>query len=156
MTNYRPKKEHSLGPGDHKIIPDHAQKKHESNHSVRVSKKKLFISITIIVVFALGLWYFTMPSKDYAPLAKCISDSGAKFYGAFWCPHCEEQKRMFGSAKNLLPYVECSTPDGQGQLDVCKGAGIVGYPTWIFADGTNMSGTLAFQTLADKTNCVVP
>jgi hypothetical protein len=25
--------------------------------------------------------------------AKCIKDSGAMFYGAFWCPHCQVRFR---------------------------------------------------------------
>jgi len=36
----------------------------------------------------------------YDTLAQCIADSGAKFYGAFWCPHCQNQKQAFGSAAN--------------------------------------------------------
>lgn len=37
---------------------------------------------------------------------------GAKFYGAFWCSHCYDQKVQFGAqAAELLPYVECF-PDG--------------------------------------------
>ncbi len=84
--------------------------------------------------------------------ASCISDTGAKFYGAFWCSHCEAQKELFGRSKNL-PYIECSTADGQGQLDVCKQAGIKGYPTWVFADGQEKSGKLSFKQLSQFTNC---
>lgn len=85
--------------------------------------------------------------------AQCITDSGAKFYGAYWCPHCQAQKNAFGKSAKLLPYIECSTPDGKGQLDVCKQAGVTGYPTWIFADGTQASGEVPLKNLAEKTNC---
>lgn len=33
-------------------------------------------------------------------------------YGAFWCPHCEDQREAFGrEAMADFPYVECF-PDG--------------------------------------------
>ena len=64
--------------------------------------------------------------------AKCIADSGAKFYGAFWCSHCKDQKDLFGDSAQYLPYVECSTPDGNNQLPVCADEGIKIYPTWRF------------------------
>src|SRR5687767_6111588 len=40
-------------------------------------------------------------------LAERLDDSGAIFYGASWCPHCQEQKAMFGASADRLPYVEC-------------------------------------------------
>lgn len=89
-------------------------------------------------------------------LAQCIADSGATFYGAFWCPHCQAQKEMFGKSSELLPYLECSTPDGQGQLPVCEDAGIEGYPTWEFADGERLSGVVELDTLAERTGCALP
>lgn len=95
------------------------------------------------------------PGK-YDGFAQCINDSGAKFYGAFWCPHCQNQKAAFGRSAKLLPYVECSERDGKGQLPVCTDAGIEGYPTWIFADGTRQSGNLPFETLSEKTGCEAP
>ncbi len=64
--------------------------------------------------------------------AKCIKDSGAAFYGAFWCPHCKDQKALFGDSAQYLPYVECSTPDGNSELQVCADRGVTVYPTWKF------------------------
>ena len=87
--------------------------------------------------------------------AKCIAQSGAKFYGAFWCPHCKDQKAEFGSSVQYLPYVECSTPDGQSQTQICKDKNIQGYPTWIFADGSSVSGEQTLQALAQKTGCTL-
>lgn len=107
-----------------------------------------------LVVVGVGLiaWYALTPGK-YDKMAICMKDSGVTFYGAFWCPHCQKTKQMFGKSVKKLPYVECSTPDGQGQLPVCKDAGISGYPTWIFADGTRLSGEQSLETLAQKSNC---
>ncbi len=92
------------------------------------------------------------PGK-YDTLAQCINNSGAKFYGAFWCPHCQATKAMFGKSAKLLPYIECSTADGKNQLPVCTEKEIKGYPTWIFPDGSRLSGEQTLGTLAEKTNC---
>ena len=88
--------------------------------------------------------------------AVCLKDKGAVFYGAFWCPHCQTQKTLFGKSKKLLPYVECSTPDGKGQHSICKEKKVVGYPTWEFADGSRESGEIALQKLSEKTGCNLP
>jgi len=85
--------------------------------------------------------------------AQCLNDSGAVFYGAFWCPHCQNQKALFGKSEKLLNYVECSTADGRGQLAVCRDKNITGYPTWEFADGSRLSGEVSLETLAEKTEC---
>jgi hypothetical protein len=92
-----------------------------------------------------------------AAFAQCLTDNSAIFYGAFWCPHCQEQKKMFGSqAVKKLTYVECSTPDGKAQNQICKDADVKSYPTWKFADGTMQTGRLSFAQLAEKTGCVAP
>lgn len=91
-----------------------------------------------------------------ASFAKCLTDKGAKFYGASWCGHCKNQKEMFGQASEFLPYVECSAPDGKSQTAICKENNITSYPTWVFADGTSQSGELSLQTLTEKTGCQLP
>ena len=95
------------------------------------------------------------PGKHDA-FAQCLKDKGAVFYGAFWCPHCQTQKKMFGSSVKLLPYVECSPASGQGQLQICIDKKVTGYPTWEFADGSRLTGEISLQQLAEKTSCVLP
>jgi len=63
---------------------------------------------------------------------------------------------MFGASAKLLPYIECSTPDGRGQLPLCTDAGVTGYPTWLFADGTKESGEVSLEKLSEKTSCELP
>lgn len=111
-----------------------------------------FIVIVVGGIIAARLWGETQPGK-YDEFAQCISDSGAKFYGAFWCPHCESQRDMFGNSERLLPYVECSTPDRQNQTPACIDAGIQSYPTWDLADGTRINGVQSFSELAEATEC---
>lgn len=109
------------------------------------------MALVIIIPIVLIIVLSKTPGK-LDTFAQCITNSGAKFYGAFWCPHCQAQKAAFGKSAKLLPYVECSNPD-KTQTDVCKDAGITGYPTWVFADGTQASGEVPLQNLAEKTSC---
>jgi thiol-disulfide isomerase/thioredoxin len=106
---------------------------------------------------ALVLIFTTAPKPvvDSRPktLAQCLTKNGAKFYGAFWCPHCQATKVMFGTSASQLPYVECSTPDGRGQTDQCTQQGITSYPTWKFKDGTILQGEQTFAALAEKSGC---
>ena len=86
-------------------------------------------------------------------LAQCLKDSGATFYGAFWCPHCKKQKEDFGSAASALPYIECSTPDGKNQNSVCTAKKVESYPTWEFANGKRVTGEQTFEKLAALSRC---
>ena len=63
---------------------------------------------------------------------------------------------MFGKSADKLPYVECSSPDGKEQLEVCRESNIQGYPTWEFADGSRIEGEISIETLAQKTGCSLP
>ncbi|MEK7649577.1 MAG: hypothetical protein AAB367_01245 [Patescibacteria group bacterium] len=124
-------------------------------------KSSTIISLAVAIIAVGGIWYVMSTGTVSAPspldgFTQCLKDKGAVFYGAFWCPHCQNQKAMFGSSDKLLPYVECSTADGKGQLPVCREKNIEGYPTWTFADGTRESGELDLVVLAQKTGCELP
>jgi uncharacterized membrane protein/glutaredoxin len=81
-------------------------------------------------------------------LAEHLSKSDVKFYGASWCPHCAEQKKLFGSSVKRLPYIECSPGGPQApQAEVCKNNNIESYPTWVI-DGQRRTGVLALDELA--------
>ncbi len=114
--------------------------------------------IGIIIVIA-GAYFlvdvFSGPG-ELDSFAQCLKEKGAIFYGAFWCPHCQAQKVLFGSSVKYLNYVECSTPDGSRQTTVCQEKGITGYPTWVFIDGTRESGEVSLKKLAEKTQCLLP
>lgn len=119
------------------------------------------IIILIVTLLVIGTLGFVVHKENTTPgkldgFAQCLKDKGAVFYGAFWCPHCQNQKKAFGRSAKLIPYVECSTPDGKGQLSVCTDKGVKSYPTWIFADGTQLTGEVELATLAEKTQCVLP
>jgi glutaredoxin len=118
----------------------------------------IFWGLIILIVFAVlgsSLFISAQPGR-LDSFAQCLKDRGAVFYGAFWCPHCAAQKALFGRSSVHLPYVECSTPDGQGQLQICVDKEITNYPTWIFADGERLTGEIPLQQLAEKTQCELP
>ena len=76
------------------------------------------------------------PADAYVQgLATHLAQSDAHFYGAAWCPHCWQQKMLFGDAAKSLPYIECSPqrPSAPQALN-CESAGITHYPTWVFAN----------------------
>ena len=110
-----------------------------------------------IIILGVGASFFVgAQSGKLDTFATCLKDKGVVFYGAFWCPHCQATKRMFGRSAKLLPYVECSLPSGKGQVQVCLDKKIESYPTWEFPDGTRITGERTLQELADKSGCVLP
>jgi hypothetical protein len=117
------------------------------------------IWILVIALLAGGIFLLIKRSSEPGKLdtfTACLSEKGAVFYGAFWCPHCQNQKAMFGKSQKLLQYIECSTPDGKNQLQVCKDKNITEYPTWDFADGDRLTGEVSLSDLSKKTGCVLP
>ncbi len=72
------------------------------------------------------------PSRDYSHLTACLVENKAVMFGASWCPHCAEQKKMFGSSAKDMPYFECSK--GNTQVQECTDRGIMSYPTWQFSE----------------------
>jgi len=66
-------------------------------------------------------------------------------YGAWWCPHCNTQKELFGvEAIELLPYVECDRDEAGRQR--CQQAKIRAYPTWEL-NGERRLGVLSLEEL---------
>ncbi|HSD12045.1 MAG TPA: hypothetical protein VLC10_00670 [Patescibacteria group bacterium] len=126
--------------------------------TVRFRTVIIFVIIAILAVFA----YFRIADRDTGPdmrgdLAQCLTDKGVKMYGAYWCPHCQAQKKAFGAAFKKVNYVECAIPgDPRAQTQECKDAKIEGYPTWVFPDGTRRSGEITLVSLAEQAGCQYP
>lgn len=87
--------------------------------------------------------------------AQCLTDHGAKMYGAWWCPHCKKQKELFGKSFDKVKYIECSDPGSNEMNQTCKSAGIQGFPTWEFKDGTRVSGEVKLEDLGKKAECIL-
>ena len=92
----------------------------------------------------------------YDEFAQCTNDNGAKFFGAYWCAACSQQKSLFGASIKNVNYVECSLPDRGGQNDLCNNARIDTYPTWEFADGSRQQGIVSMERLSEKSGCELP
>lgn len=96
------------------------------------------------------------PRAEAAPLdgfARCLARERATFWGTVWCPHCDAQRALFGRAFRWVPYVECSVDGTQAIRPEC--AGVSGFPTWTFRDGSAVAGRMSLGRLAAKTGCAL-
>lgn len=124
------------------------------------SQKTLAVIVGSIVIVVGGLiWMVNNDNAapgQYDTLAQCLTDKNVKFYGAYWCPHCADQKKILGKSMSKINYIECALPGNQqGQTQVCQDVKIETYPTWVFADGARVTGVKQPQELADKAGCSV-
>lgn len=112
----------------------------------------MFIITLVVLLFTVLFLSGCSSAKaeDITAFASCLAEKEATLYGADWCPHCQQQKEMFGASFAKVNYVEC-TVDKQK----CNEAQIQGFPTWKFADGSSLPGVQEFSILAEKTGCVL-
>ena len=99
-------------------------------------------------------WEITSISgESEVELAEHLTAVGAKKYGAYWCPHCYEQKQLFGKeAFDKVTYVECADDKNPRlQTPACQQAKITSYPTWEI-DGELYPGTQELPKLAELTD----
>lgn len=95
-------------------------------------------------------WNITTTSGEAEmALAKHLTATGAKNYGAYWCPHCYDQKQLFGKeAFAEVNYLECANDGANSQREACLAAGIQSFPTWEI-DGKFYPGTRTLGELAE-------
>lgn len=118
------------------------------------------IAILVFVAVSIGLLVIYQKYQSRQPgevdaLAQCLTNNGVKMYGAYWCPHCQTQKKGFGRSWKFINYIECSLPSGNGQTKECDDAKITGYPTWENKDGQRLSGEQSMSALAELGGCQV-
>lgn len=97
-------------------------------------------------------WEITTTStKAELALAHHLVNIGAKEYVAWWCPHCHEQKLLFGKEAyqiiNDNIKVECDKRGLNAHPDWCDAAKIPGFPTWII-NGHQYPGVQNLNQLA--------
>ena len=115
------------------------------------------IARTLIIALALLVLGAGGARASLADFARCITRTGARFYGTSWCPHCDAQREALGDAMDYVKYVECSVDGARGETTAaCKRADVDGYPTWTFADGSKEGGAQSLRELATKTGCTLP
>ncbi len=129
--------------------------------------RKIIISIGVLIILVVAFYLISgaitkLTGKviyndgKIAEFVNCLDDAGAKMYGAYWCGHCQNQKKMFGDDGKILVdmgiYVECD-PNGENpQTDLCLEKGIKGYPTWEI-NGKFYPGKQSFEKLSELTGC---
>jgi glutaredoxin len=89
------------------------------------------------------------PQAARLALARHLTARGARVYTAYWCPHCQMQKAMFGAeAAALLNVIECAADAPDNRRELCKAKGIQGFPTWEI-QGRLQPGVQSLEQLAD-------
>ncbi len=123
------------------------------------SKTKKVILYVVIAAFFGGAFFAGRYYKNhkYDSFARCLATRNAKMYGLYWCPHCADQKREFGSAFRYVAYVECASENDPHELTpACKAAGVKLFPSWQFGADPPKEGVLTLQELSQKTGCSLP
>ena len=94
----------------------------------------------------------TISSPEKIKLAEHLTKEGAVMYNAYWCPHCHDQKEMFGKeATEKLNLVECAQDGFNNKRELCEAKGITGFPTWEI-NGSIDSGVKSLKELAELSN----
>jgi hypothetical protein len=112
----------------------------------------ILISLALIIVLVLAFKFvIKKPGASAGALdefAQCLAQKGATMYGAYWCSHCQSEKKALGDSFRFVPYVECSTESKK-----CLDAGVNGFPTWTFADGRKFVGEQGIEKLSQESGC---
>lgn len=93
----------------------------------------------------------TTSGRAELALARHLRQIGAKEYGAYWCPHCHDQKMLFGKeAAKIIDYFECDPKGQNSRAEQCQAvaSNIKGFPTWEI-QGQFYSGTKSLEQLAE-------
>ena len=123
----------------------------------------IIVAIIAIVLGAYAFIYYKN-SHRYDAFARCLADKQVKMYGAYWCPHCAEQKEMFGASFKQVPYVECGIPNNPrgGETQQCKDEGIKRFPTWVLPPTAakpqweRQERVFPLEELSARTGCPLP
>ena len=119
--------------------------------------KKILAIMSILVLVLVGCASSKVPQEKTDALANCLAEKGVKEYGAFWCPNCAQQKKLFGKSYEIIMtkkvYVECDPRGENEQAELCLEKKVQKYPTWEFPSGEVIVGVLQFEELAQKAGC---
>ncbi len=91
-------------------------------------------------------------SNENVKFAKFLNEQGIVMYSAYWCPHCHDQKELFGKeAAEELTIIECAKDGKNNQFEICQEKGIEGFPSWEI-NNQIYSGTRELREIAELTN----
>src|ERR1700676_5160220 len=92
----------------------------EKPTQVTSGTRVLVIGLLIFAAFA-G-WAFCLGrsrSSRFDAFAQCLTTKQVKMYGLYWCTHCAEQERMFGSSFKYVTYIECGVKGSRQEAPEC-------------------------------------
>ena len=91
-------------------------------------------------------------SIENIKFAKFLTNKGIVMYSAYWCPHCHDQKELFGKeAVKELNIIECARDGKNNQFELCQEKEIEGFPSWEI-NNQIYSGTRELDQLGELTN----
>ena len=111
------------------------------------------VAIVFLSVIVIAVVKNSFGDGKYDGFAKCLTEKGFKEYGAYWCPHCLEQKKLFGNSYKYIDYIECDIRGPNGNPKECDRVGIKGYPTWITGEGKFLEGPQSLEVLSKVSGC---
>jgi hypothetical protein len=114
------------------------------------------VLVLLLIVTALSTTAGSAKSVNLDSFAKCLAEKKATMYGSFLCPHCDDQRKLFGPSFRYVPYIECSVRGSRQMTFPCIAVQIRYTPTWIFEDGERRMGLQSLKSLSEKTGCRLP
>jgi hypothetical protein len=120
--------------------------------------RRAFYAVVILLLIGAAYLFNQRHQHRLDSFARCLNDRGIKMYGAYWCPHCVEQKEKFGASLEFVPYIECGIAGNtRGESQVCKDADIKHFPTWQFPPtGERVERIFELEELRDRSGCTLP
>lgn len=139
-------------------MSEERRKRQQAGEKDSSKTKKVILYVVVAALFVgaylAGRYY---KNHKYDSFAECLATKNARMYGLYWCPHCADQKREFGSAFRYVPYIECASDNDPHELTpACKAAGVKLFPSWQFGADPPKEGVLTLQELSQKTGCSLP
>jgi hypothetical protein len=129
----------------------------------------------LLTALTLTLLSQVSPAQTVSTFSRCVADSGATMYSAWWCPYCFLQLKRFdptlvrADMKNSekmkdFPFMKDCGGEKPGTLTTtCAPKEARGVPMWTFANGTPpdengkpySGGTLELEDIAKLTGCTL-
>ncbi|MCF7959997.1 MAG: tandem-95 repeat protein [Pirellula sp.] len=94
-------------------------------------------------------------AQNLVEFAKALQQAGVRFFGADWCPVCNEQKKLFEDGSQFLPFIEMTNPDRTRNATAIS-EGVTQYPTWEFSGGQRVTGLQTLQQLSTLSGVAIP
>lgn len=130
-------------------------------------KNKFLILISFLLILS---GCTNSENSELDDFANCLAEKDVKEYGAFWCPNCAKQEKMFGKFFSIIKekvYIECdprcdvkniedlpvACRGKISQTQTCLDKEINKYPTWDFPNGKRLVGVQEFSVIAKEAGC---